>query len=47
MKWKCPVCGKNFEHFDIKEFSMMPKTILIGNFKIRDVDGNIKIINRI
>ena len=46
MNWKCPVCGKEFEHFGIKEFAMYPKTTLFGNFKIRDVDGNIKIINR-
>ena len=44
--WKCPVCGKEFEHFGIKEFAMCPKTTMFGNFKIRDVDGNIKTINR-
>lgn len=43
--WKCPVCGKEFD-FGIKEFAMCPKTTLFGNFRIRDVDGNIKIINR-
>ena len=46
MNWKCPVCGKEFEHFGIKEFAMCPKTTLFGNFKIRDVDGEIKTINR-
>ena len=46
MEWKCPVCGKKFEYFGIKEFAMVPKTTLFGNFKIRDVDGNIKNINR-
>ena len=46
MNWKCPVCGKEFEHFGIKEFAMCPKTTLFGNFKIRDVNGTIKTINR-
>lgn len=46
MNWKCPVCGKEFEHFGIKEFATCPKTTLFGNFKIRDVNGNIKTINR-
>ena len=46
MSWKCPVCGKEFEHFSIKKFAMCPKTTLFGNFKIRDVNGNIKTINR-
>lgn len=45
-KWKCTVCGKEFEHFGIKEFAMCPKTTLFGNFRIRDVDGKIKTINR-
>lgn len=44
--WKCPVCGKEFEHFGIKEFAMCPKTTLFGDFKIRNIDGNIKTINR-
>ena len=46
MSWKCPVCGKEFEHFGIKEFAMCPKTTLFGNFKYKDADGNIKTINR-
>ena len=46
MNWKCPVCGKEFKHFGIKEFAMCPKTTLFGNFKIRDANGNIKTINR-
>lgn len=45
-KWKCPVCGKELERFGIKEFAMCPKTILFGNFRIKDVDGKIKTINR-
>lgn len=45
-KWKCPICGKEFEHFGIKEFAMCPKTTLFGNFRIKDVDDNIKTINR-
>ena len=46
MNWKCPVCGKEFDHFGIKEFATFPKSTLFGNFKIRDVDGNIKTVNR-
>ena len=46
MNWKCPVCGKEFKHFGIKEFAMCPKTTLFGNFKYKDTDGNIKTINR-
>ena len=46
MNWKCPVCGKEFEHFGIKEFAMCPKTTIFGNFKFRDANGNIKTINR-
>ena len=45
-KWKCPVCGKEPETFGIKEFAMSPKTTLFGNFKIKDMDGKIKIIHR-
>ena len=45
-KWKCPICGKEPETFGIKEFVMSPKTTLFGNFKIKDMDGKIKIIHR-
>ena len=45
-KWKCPVCGKEFEQFTIKEFAMCPKTTLFGNFRIKDVDGKFKTISR-
>ena len=45
-KWKCPICGKEFENFGIKVFLMCPKTTLFGNFKIRDVDGKIKNTDR-
>lgn len=46
MKWKCPICGKKFEHFGIKKFALVPKTILFSDFKIKDANGNIKKINR-
>lgn len=46
MKWKCPVCGKEFEHFGIKEFTSMPKTTLFGEFTVRDMNGNIDTVNR-
>lgn len=45
-KWKCPVCGRKFERFTIKEFAACPKTTLFGNFKIKDANGEIKTINR-
>lgn len=45
-KWKCPICGKEFENFGFKEFTQCPKTTLFGDFKIRDIDNNIKIIDR-
>lgn len=46
MEWKCPVCGKEFEYFDIKDFASAPKTTLFGTFKIKDINGNIKIVDR-
>lgn len=46
MKWKCPVCGKEFEHFGIKEFTAVPKTTLFGEFTVRDMNGNIKTVDR-
>lgn len=38
--WKCTVCGKEFEHFSIKDFSICPKTTLFGNSRIKDADDN-------
>lgn len=32
MKWKCPVCGKEYEQFGLKDFAMCSKTTLFGNF---------------
>lgn len=46
MEWKCPVCGKKFEYFGIKEFVSAPKTTLFGIFKIKDINGNIKTVDR-
>jgi hypothetical protein len=42
MKWRCPVCKKEFENFSIRDFAMCPKTTLYGDFKIRDMNGNIE-----
>ncbi len=28
MKWECPICGKEYENFGIKDFSQYPKTTL-------------------
>ena len=47
MRWKCPVCGKEFENFGFKEFSQCPKTTLFGNFKKKTVDGEIQMVNRL
>ena len=44
--WKCPVCGKEFKSFGIKQFAACPKTTLFGTFKVRDTDGKINTINR-
>lgn len=46
MEWKCPVCGKEFEYFDIKDFALAHKTTLFGTFKIKDINGNIKTVDR-
>lgn len=46
MEWKCPVCGKEFEYFGIKDFASTPKTTLFGTFKIKDINGNIKTVDR-
>ena len=46
MEWKCPVCGKEFEHFGIKEFALAPKTTLFGTFKIKDINGDINTVDR-
>lgn len=46
MEWKCPVCGKKFEHFGIKEFTAVPKTTLFGEFTVRDMNGNVKTVDR-
>lgn len=44
--WKCPVCGKEFKSFGIKQFAACPKTTLFGNFKVRDTDGKINTVSR-
>lgn len=46
MKWKCPVCGKEYEQFGLKDFAMCSKTTLFGNFKKKDINGNIITFNR-
>ena len=44
MEWKCPVCGKEFEYFGIKDFASAHKTTLFGTFKIKDINGKINIL---
>ena len=46
MKWKCPICNKEFENLGAKEFSKLPLTTLFGNFKVRDIEGNIVVTDR-
>lgn len=46
-KWKCPVCGKEVEYFGFEEWVKFPKTTLFGTFKVRDVNGNIQIVDRL
>lgn len=46
MEWICPICGKKFEHCGIKEFVVMPKTTLFGEFIIMDINGNIDTAKR-
>lgn len=46
MKWKCPICGKEFEHFGIRDFALCPKTTLFGKFKTKDIYGNTTLTDR-
>lgn len=46
MKWKCPVCGKEVANFGIKEFAVLPQTTLFGKFQVRDMHGNIEMVDR-
>ena len=46
MEWKCPICGKEYPNFGLKDFAMTPKTTLFGEFKTRDMDGNIYVRHR-
>ena len=40
MKWKCPVCGKEYDNFEIKNFVKCPKTTLFGKCtKLTSDDG--------
>ena len=47
MSFRCPVCGKAYEHFGLKEYAKSPKTTLFGDFKIKDIYGNIVTIHRL
>lgn len=46
MKWKCAVCGKEYEQFGLRDFASCSKTTLFGNFKKKDINGNIITFNR-
>lgn len=46
MKWKCAVCGKELKNFGMEEYMFAPKTTVFGEFKIRDLDGNVQTIDR-
>ena len=47
MSFRCPVCGKTYEQFGLKEYMESPKTTLFGDFKIKDIYGNIVTIHRL
>lgn len=46
MEWKCPLCGKEYPNFGLRDFAITPKTTLFGEFKIRDKEGDIQIVHR-
>lgn len=46
MKWKCPICGKEYENFGIKDFSQCPKTTLFGKFTKLIPDGEPYTVDR-
>lgn len=47
MSFRCPVCGKIYEQFGLKEYMESPKTTLFGYFKIKDIYGNIVTTHRL
>ena len=47
MSFRCPVCGEIYEQFGLKEYAESPKTTLFGDFKIRDIYGNVVTIHRL
>ena len=46
IKWKCAVCGKELKIFSMKDYVFAPKTTVFGEFKIRDLYGNMQTIDR-
>lgn len=47
MKWKCPICGKKFEYFGIKEFVSAPKTTLFSKISTTDMNGSTELVRKI
>ena len=47
MSFKCPICEKVYEQFGLKEYAKAPKTTLFGEFKIRDIYGNVITTHRL
>lgn len=47
MSFRCPVCGKVYEQFGLKEYVKAQKTTLFGEFKIRDIYGNVITTHRL
>lgn len=47
MSFRCPVCEKTYEQFGLKEYMESPKTTLFGDFKIKDIYGNIVTTHRL
>lgn len=47
MTFRCPICGKVYEQFCLKEYAKAPKTTLFGEFKIIDIYGNVITVHRL
>lgn len=46
MKWKCPICGKEYENYGIKDFFQCPNTTLFGKFTKLTPDGEPYTVDR-
>lgn len=44
--FRCPICGKVYEQFGLKEYMIAPRTTLFGNIRIKDIYGNVVLTHR-